>query len=313
MRICVTGGAGFIGSNIVKRLLSDGHSVVVVDNLETGRMENINEFSANENFEFACASITDVEKMKNVLNGVDFVFHHAALVDVVESIKNPAKTYETNVAGMLNVLNTCADAGVKKLIFASSCAIYKDSESAVKEDAEIDAQSPYAISKILGESMINNFCKERGLRAAVLRYFNVYGPKQCVSSGYTAVIPKFIHHALAGEELQIHGNGEQTRDFVFVEDVVDANILAMQSGEVGEGEVFNIGSGKATSINELAEKIIELSGSSESKISYVEQREDNRMHSLADISAANDVLKFQSKHSIEYGLKKTIEWFKSQK
>jgi len=312
-KICVTGGAGFIGSNIVKRLLNDGHTVIVVDNLETGKMENINEFSANPNFKFIHASIVDAEQMKNALNGVDFVFHHAALVDVVESIKDPTKTYETNVVGTLNVLNESADAGVKKVIFASSCAIYEDNQLAVKEDAEIDAQSPYAISKILGESMINNFCKERNLKSVVLRYFNVYGPRQNISSGYTAVIPKFIQSALRGEELQIHGSGEQTRDFVFVEDVVDANILAMQNSEVGAGEVFNIGSGKAININELAEKIIELTGSNESKTVHVEQREDNRMNSLADISAAEDVLKFKPKYSIEDGLKKTIEWFKSQK
>jgi len=312
MKICVTGGAGFIGSNIVKRLLSDGHAVVVVDNLSTGRMENISEFSANPDFEFIEASIDDAEKMKEVMNGVDFVFHHAAFVDVAGSIKDPKTTYDTNVAGTLNVLAASAEAGVKKIIFASSCAIYEDSKAAVKEDADIDAQSPYAISKILGETMINNFCKERGLRAVVLRYFNVYGPNQNVNSGYTAVIPKFIHRAMAVEQLQIHGDGEQTRDFVFVDDVVDANILAMQSGEVSGGEVFNIGSGRATNINQLAEKIIELT-KSESTTARVEQREDNRMHSLADISAAKDVLKFHPKHSIDDGLRKTIEWFKSQK
>ncbi len=311
-RICVTGGAGFVGSNLVKKLLEIGHAVVVIDNLETGRLENIKEFSNNKNFEFVKASILD-KKMDDVLKGVDYVFHEAALVDVNESIKNPLKTYQTNVSGTLKALNSSVKNGVKKVIFASSCAVYGNRDSGkipVNEESRTDTENPYSRSKIVGETLVSNFFKEHGLKSVILRYFNVYGPKQNMTTQYSAVIPKFISSALRSADLPIHGDGEQTRDFVFIEDVTDANILAMES-EKADGKIFNIGLGKSVSVNDLAKKIIELIGSN-SKMTHVEQRPNDIRHSLADITLAKNVLKYTPMHDIEKGLEKTIDWFRAK-
>lgn len=312
-KICVTGGAGFIGSNLVKKLLEIGHAVVVIDNLETGRLENIKEFSDNKNFEFVKASVLD-EKMDDVLKGVDYVFHEAALVDVNESIKNPLKTYQTNISGTLRVLNSCVKNGVKKIIFASSCAVYgnrNDEKIPVNEESRTDAQNPYSRSKLIGETLVSNFFKEHGLKGVILRYFNVYGPKQNMTTQYSAVIPKFISSALRNANLLIHGDGEQTRDFVFIEDVTNANILAMKSKNA-DGKVFNIGFGKSVSVNDLAKKIIELVGS-DSDMTHVEQRPNEIRHSLADITLAKNVLKYAPVHNIGMGLRKAINWLKAER
>lgn len=308
-KICVTGGAGFIGANLVKKLLEIGHEVVVVDNLETGRLENIKEFFDNKNFEFVKASILD-KKIDNILKDIDYVFHKAALVDINESIKNPFKTYQTNVSGTLNILSSSVKNGVKKVIFASSCAIYGDKKNPVKESMRCVPQNPYVISKIIGESLISHFFKERGLKSVILRYFNVYGPKQTTTTQYSAVIPKFIFSALKDSDLPIHGDGNQTRDFVFIEDVTNANILVMKSKR-SDGKVFNIGFGKSININDLAKKIIELIDSN-SNIIHVEQRPNEIRYSLADIALAESVLKYMPSYDIEKGLKKTIDWFRAK-
>lgn len=308
-KICVTGGAGFIGSNVVKRLLEIGHAVVAVDNLETGRLENIKEFSDNKNFEFVKASILD-KKMGRMLKGVDCVFHKAALIDITESVNNPSKTYDTNVLGTLNILKSSIDNGVKRFIFASSCAIYGDKKGPIKESMKCVPQNPYVISKIIGESLLEHFRKTHGLETVVLRYFNVYGPKQNVGAQYSAVIPKFISSALKDNDLLVHGDGKQTRDFVFIEDVANVNISAM-GAKKADGQIFNIGFGESTSINGLAEKIIKLTGSN-SDMSHVEQRSNDIKHSSADITSAKSILKFRPQYDIEMGLKKTIDWFKAR-
>lgn len=308
-KICVTGGAGFIGSNLVKKLLEIGHAVIVIDNLETGKLENIKEFSNNKNFEFVKASILD-KKLDNVLKCVDYVFHEAALVDIIESIKNPSKTYNTNVLGTLNILKSSINNDIKKIIFASSCAIYGDKKNSVKESMSCVPQNPYVISKIIGESLISHFFKEHGLKGVILRYFNVYGPKQNMTTQYSAVIPKFISSALNSADLSIHGDGKQTRDFVFIEDVTNANILAMENKRA-DGKVFNIGFGKSISVNDLAKRIIELIGSN-SNIIHVEQRPNEIRYSLADITLAKSVLKYTPSYDIERGLKKTIDWFRAK-
>jgi len=308
-RICVTGGAGFIGSNLVKKFLEMGHAVIVIDTIETGKLKNIKEFFDNKNFEFAKASILD-EKIDSMLKGVDYVFHEAALVDINESVKTPSKTYKTNVLGTLNILNSSVKSGVKKLIFASSCAIYGNRETSAKEGSQPNPQNPYAQSKVVGESLIKVFFEEFGLKSVILRYFNVYGPKQSMTTQYSAVIPEFISRALKGDDLLIHGDGKQTRDFVFVDDVINANILAMKIKKA-DGAIFNIGFGKSTSINELATKIVELSGSNSNMI-HVEERPCDTRFSLADITLAGSVLKYKPRYDIERGLKETMNWLRLQ-
>jgi len=308
-KICVTGGAGFIGSNLVKKLLEIGHTVIVVDNLETGRLENIKEFFDNKNFEFVKASIID-KKMDNILKYVDYVFHEAALIDIAESVKNPSKTYDTNVLGTLNVLNSSVKNGVKRVIFASSCAIYGDKKGPIKESSKVEPQNPYIISKIMGEALFKHFRKSHGLETVVFRYFNVYGPKQNPTAQYSAVIPAFISRALKGDDLLIHGDGKQTRDFVFIGDVINVNISAMEKKKA-DGQILNIGFGKSTSVNELAKKIIKLVGSS-SNVVHVGQRPNDVRHSLADITLAKNILKFRPQYDIESGLERTIDWFRAR-
>ena len=311
-KICVTGGAGFIGSNLVKKLLDIGHTIIVVDNLETGRLENIKEFFDNKNFEFVKASVLD-EKMDDVLKGVDYVFHEAALVDVNESIKNPLKTYQTNISGTLRILSSCVKNSVKKIIFASSCIVYGNHNSGeipVNEESVTNVQNPYSRSKLIGETLVSNFFKEHGLKGVILRYFNVYGPKQNMTTEYSAVIPKFISSALRNADLPVYGDGEQTRDFVFIEDVTNANILAMEN-KSADGKIFNIGVGTSVSVNGLGKKIIELIGSDSSMI-HVEPRPNEIRHSLADITLAKNVLEYAPAHDIGMGLKKTIDWFKTE-
>lgn len=310
-KVCITGGAGFIGSNIVKRLLKLGHEVVVIDNLETGKLENIKEFFENRNFEFIKASILDVKLLKEVLENVDCVFHKAALVDVDESVKKPDDTYRVNVLGTMNVLNNCVKNGVKKIVYASTCAIYEDRKAALEETSKIAPKNPYSVSKVVSEALIKAFEKRYGLRSVVLRYFNVYGPKQSPASRYAAVIPSFIIRAMKGENLLIHGDGKHTRDFVFVKDAVDANILALKSKKA-DGRVFNIGFGESTTINDLAKKTIMLAGG-KSKIVHTKPRPTDIKYSLADISSAKKILNYKPKFDIDRGLEETIQWFKSLK
>lgn len=310
-KICVTGGAGFIGSNLVKRLLEARYEVAVIDNLETGRLENIKEFFYDKKFEFVKASILDNKKLDEVLKNVDYVFHEAAQVDVNESVRDPSKTYRANVLGTLNVLNSSVKNGVKKIIFASSCAIYGDQKIPLKEASKLNPQNPYSVSKIIAESLVKVFCRKQRLKGVILRYFNVYGPKQSVTSQYAAVIPAFITRALNGKDLLVYGDGRQTRDFVFVEDAVDANILAMKNKKA-DGRVFNVGYGRSTSINDLAKRTIGLTGS-RSKIGHSKPRPTDIKHSLADISSARKILNYKPKFDIDRGLEETIRWFKSLK
>jgi len=305
MKVCVTGGAGFIGSNLTGKLLSMGNEVIVIDNLKTGTKENLKEFENNSRFTFSNSSILD-GNLFDLLEGVDVVFHEAAMVDVEASIKNPEETFRVNVDGTVNLLDACVKSEVKEIIMASSCAVYSENDIPSKEVSELDAKSPYAESKIRAEKSVKRYSDKYGIKYNIMRYFNVYGPNQRMNSGYAAVIPKFITNALKGEKLTIYGDGSQGRDFVFVEDVVNANMLCLNRGV--DGEIFNIGSGKEVTINQLAEKIIELTGS-DSEIEHTDAKEEI-MHSMADITLSKRKLTYLPSYPLEEGLKITIDWIK---
>ena len=307
MRIVITGGAGFIGSNLAEVLaLAPNNEVCVVDDLSTGRVENIPIASG---IEFIKGSITDLQLMNEVLADADFVFHQAALPSVQRSIEDPAHTNEVNIRGTLNVLMAARDAGVKKVIYASSSSVYGDTpELPKREEMTPNPLSPYAVTKLVGEYYCKVFNDVYGLNTISLRYFNVYGPRQDPHSEYAAVIPRFVSRILKGEPPIIYGDGQQTRDFTFVKDVVNANILAMNSDATG---VYNIASGRRISIQELATLIMRLTGRDRDvEPVFDKPRKGDVRHSLADISRARADMGYKPEYSLERGLEETIRWFK---
>ena len=307
MKVVITGGCGFIGSNLAHELV-DENEVVVIDDLSTGRLENNGDLLDNENYRFVKGSITDLDLLKQIFDGARYVFHQAAIPSVPRSIKDPAKTNEVNISGTLNVLIAAADNNVTKVVYASSSSVYGDTPVLPKEESMVpNPLSPYAVSKLTGEYYCKVVTEIYGLKTTSLRYFNVYGPRQDPSSEYAAVIPKFITKALDRESPIIYGDGEQTRDFTFVKDVVSANILAAKSSETG---IFNIGGGKRVSINELAETIIKASGTgTDPGLTHVEPRDGDVKHSLADISRAESIIGYKPSYTLDDGLKETIGWF----
>ena len=311
MKCLVTGGAGFIGSHIVRHLLDRGFEVLCLDNFDPDleiKKANVDHFLENEDFELVRGDIRDAELLKRLVMDIDYIFHEAALVSVVESMKDPVKTIEVNTIGTLNVLGAGMKSDVKKVIIASSAAVYGDLPALPKKEDMIPApRSPYAISKLDCEYAARIFYEEYGLKTTSLRYFNVYGPGQDPASPYAAAIPIFIRKALRNEAIPIYGDGSQTRDFIFVRDVVLANELAMSKGE---GGIFNVANGSAVSINELAKLIIELTGS-KSEIIYKEPRTGDIKHSVADIGEIKKI-GFSPEFSLEKGLEETIEWFRQQ-
>jgi UDP-glucose 4-epimerase len=307
-KVIVTGGAGFIGSHITEELLRLGCKVLVIDNLSTGKIENIKDILKNPNFQFIQGSITDVSLLNKLFSGSDYVFHQAAIPNVIRSIEDPVATHEANVTGTLNVLTAARDNSIKKVIFASSSAIFGDTSIlSQKEDMLPNPQSPYAVSKLASEYYCQVFNLVYKLPTVCLRYFNVYGPRQDPNSQYSAVIPKFIQRILTGKSPIIFGDGEQTRDFVFVRDVVSANLLAVENDSTG---IFNIGSGQKVSINQLVRWILKLLNIDNIETVYEKERSGEIKHSLADISKAK-TLAYQPKFSLEAGLKETIEKFKN--
>ena len=306
MRTVVTGGAGFIGSHLVEALLAEGHDVMVIDNLSTGKRENIENFRENKHFEFFLGSITDVQVLKKLFKDVDCVFHQAAIASVPRSIENPRATNEANVTGTLNVLIAARDCGVEQVVYASSSSIYGDTPTLPKrEDMEPNPKSPYAVSKLTGELYCTVFAEVYGFKTVCLRYFNVYGPRQDPASDYAAVIPKFVTSVLDCKSPVVYGDGTQTRDFTFVNDVAHANILAM---EQNAGGVFNIACGERISVNELARAIMVLVGV-ELDVVYEEPRPGDIKDSLADISSAKRELRYDPAFSLTEGLEETIQWY----
>ena len=304
MKVVVTGGAGFIGSNLTDELARD-HEVTVIDNLSTGRIENLDHI--RDRIQFINGSILDLDMLRRAFAGADTVFHQAAIPSVQRSVDNPIASNQANVDGTLNVLVAARDCGAKKFIFASSSAIYGDEPTLPKrEDMKPDPLSPYAVAKITGEYYARVFSEIYGLKTVCLRYFNVYGPRQDPKSEYSAVIPIFISRILEGLPPVIYGDGNQTRDFCNVRDVVKANILAMEKASV-EG-VFNIACGRRISLNELAGLITEIVGR-QVELEYDKPRAGDIKDSLADISAAGEALGYHPDYDMNLGLKETIKWF----
>ena len=307
-KVAVTGGAGFIGSHLTELLLSQGYHIIIVDDLSTGKMENIALLLKSGQVEFIRGSITDLPLLQQLFQGVDYVFHQAALASVPRSIANPLASHEVNLTGTLNVLLAARDNAVKKVIYASSSSVYGDTPTLPKGEAMIpDPLSPYAVTKLAGEYYCRVFHQAYRLPTVCLRYFNVYGPRQDPDSQYAAVIPGFIKRAACDEPPVIFGDGEQTRDFTFVQDVVAANVLAAESETCG---VFNISRGESITINRLAHLILELVGKKLEPI-HQEPRTGDVRHSFADISKAK-AFGYQPKYGLAAGLTETVRWFNEQ-
>ena len=301
-KVIVTGGAGFIGSHIAEELLKLEAKVTIIDDLSSGRIQNINYLSTIGNPEFIQGSISDVSLLKKYFSGIDYVFHLAAIASVPQSIDNPLISNEINVVGTLNVLLAAKESNVKKVVFSSSCALYGDTaELPLRENLLPNPLSPYAVTKLAGEYYCQVFKKVYELDTVCLRYFNVYGPRQDPNSAYAAVIPLFIKMVLSGKSPVIFGDGEQTRDFVFVKDIVSANILGAASDVSG---IFNIGTGKSVTLNHLTERIIKLCGQN-IEIVHGQPRAGDVIHSYGDISKAK-IFGFKPEHNLDDGLKETI-------
>ena len=306
----VTGGAGFIGSNIVKKLLEKGESVRVVDNFSTGSKKNIEEFLTNPNFQLLEGDLTDISVAKDAVLGMDYVIHQAALPSVPRSIADPLKSNESNVTVTLNMLIAARDEKVKKFVYASSSSIYGDNPQLPKqEDFPVRPLSPYALTKYVGERYCQIFWNIYGLPTVSLRYFNVFGPKQDPLSQYSAVIPKFIKSFLNHAKPIIYGTGEQSRDFTFVDNVVQANLLSAESSDDANGQVLNIACGDETSLNELVKLLQENMGMA-LQADYQNERQGDVLHSRADITKAQKVINYHPIVNFKEGLIKTIEWYK---
>ncbi len=312
-KMAITGGAGFIGSNLAEYLLGRDFSVVVVDDLSTGRAQNLSGWTedAGSRFEFLQMDINETDRLRRAFGGVTYVFHLAAIPSVVRSVENPTATQSANINGTLSVLTAARDAGVKRVIAASSSSIYGDDPNLPKKEERIGrCLSPYALSKFVTEEYCRLFYRLYGLETVSLRYFNVFGPRQNPSSEYAAVIPRFSTRMLAGEPPIVYGDGEQTRDFTFIANVVDANWKAATCPGVA-GEAFNIGCGARTSLNQLIEKLNHVLGN-RLEPKYEPVRKGDVRHSVADIGKAAKMLGYSPSISLEAGLQRVLDWYRKQ-
>jgi nucleoside-diphosphate-sugar epimerase len=305
----VTGGAGFIGSNIVEELLKRSHEVRVVDNLITGKRENIE--PVLDKIEFLEEDIRDYETCRRAVSKVDFVLHQAALPSVTRSIEDPILANDINVNGTLNLLLASNEEKVRRFVFASSSSVYGDDPTLPKkEDNQGNPLSPYGLTKLVGEKYCKVFSVIYGLPTVCLRYFNIFGPHQDPASQYAAVIPSFISKMLGGKKPTIFGDGEQSRDFTFVGNVVEANILATEVENIS-GEVFNVGCGEKTTVNSLAAKINEILNT-DIEPDYDQPRPGDIKHSFADINKAKQGIKFEPLVDVREGLERTIRWYQER-
>ena len=307
----VTGGAGFIGSNLAEELIRQGAKVTILDNLTTGYRENLEEIAGD--FDFVEGDLNDDKAMLRAIDGVEIVFHQAALPSVPRSVENPLETHQACVNGTFNLLVKSRDAGVKRLIYAASSSAYGDQIVSPKvESMRPEPLSPYAAAKLTGEYYCRVFTEVYGLETISLRYFNVFGPRQNPSSAYSGVISRFIDSLMKGQAPVIYGDGEQTRDFTYISNVVDANIRAARTTD-GIGEVINTANGERVSLNELLEVLRTITGQTGLDAEYLEGRAGDVKHSQADNSRAKQWLGYQKLVDLEEGLQKTIKWWKSSR
>lgn len=309
MRFVITGGAGFIGSHIAEALVNRGDEVVILDNLFSGKLENIRHLIHRPSVTFINGTITDQPLLRSVFSHADGIFHEAAITSVPRSVKDPLASNEANVTGTLNVLAAAHHCGVKKIVYASSSSVYGDTPTLPKrEDMVPNPKSPYAITKLTGEYYLKVFHDLYGIDTVSLRYFNVFGPRQDPHSEYSAVIPKFITKLLHHESPVIFGDGSQTRDFTYVKDVVHANICAMDRPAQG---IFNVAYGSRISLVELARSIMENMGE-EQPLIFEPPRSGDIHDSLASISAAQEAFGYAPAYTVKSGLKETIQWYQNQ-
>ena len=306
-KIAVTGGCGFIGSNIAQKLAAH-NQVMVIDNLESGSLKHLEEFK--NQVEFIEADIRQPETLKGILDEVDIVFHHAAYIFVTTSVDKPEYDAQTNVMGTINLLNECRRAGVRRVVFAASSAVYGPPEyQPIDESHPLNPDSPYAASKLSCEYYLKLWYSLYGIETVCLRYFNVYGPRQDSKNPYSGVIAIFTQKMLQGEPLIIYGDGEQTRDFIFIDDIVQANIQAAIHPQT-PGQVINIGTGRAISLNDLCQVLKKHQPNLQ--IEYQTKRLGDVDHSLGNVTKAEKLINFKASISIEEGLKKYINWFNQQ-
>ncbi|HZI56422.1 MAG TPA: SDR family oxidoreductase [Verrucomicrobiae bacterium] len=307
----ITGVAGFIGSNIAHALMARGDEVRGIDDLSHGRQENLAGIAAR--FDFRHADITDDAAIQSACSGMDYVLHQAARGSVPRSMADPVGSNHANVVGTIKVLQAARAAGVKRVVFASSSSVYGDTPVLPKrEDMACAPISPYAVSKYAGELYAQSFSKVLGLETVSLRYFNVFGPRQHPTSQYAAVIPKFIRAMLQGEQPVIFGDGKQSRDFTYIDNVVSANLLACQaSAEKASGQVFNVAAGKSFSLNDLYAQLQEIIGYSK-PASHAPPRGGDVRDSLADTGRAQQAMAYKTLVGFKDGLRRTVEWYRQE-
>ncbi|MEO5859111.1 MAG: SDR family oxidoreductase [Pyrinomonadaceae bacterium] len=309
--ILITGGAGFIGSNLADELIRRGAKVTIIDNLITGFQENLDEIDGD--FEFIRGDVADSEVINRAVQGIDFVFHEAALPSVPRSVANPLETHNACVNGTFNVLNAARDAGVKRVIYAASSSAYGDQQTLPKvETMAPEPLSPYAAAKLTGEYYCSVFTKVYGLETYSLRYFNVFGPRQNPSSQYSGVISRFIDSFMKGGSPVIYGDGHQSRDFTYIANVVDANIRALDAAS-GGGEVMNVANGERVSLLELVDVMKSVTGRSDVTIDFQPGRTGDVKHSQADNKRAVEWLGYEKLVGLEEGIRRTIDWWKESR
>ncbi len=314
--VLVTGGAGFIGSNLCERLIEQDNKVVCLDNFSTGKKENISKLLSNGNFNLIEGDIRDIEVCKRATLNIDYVLHQAALGSVPRSIDDPITTNEVNISGFLNMLVAVKDSGIKRFVYACSSSTYGDHKSLPKIEENIgNPLSPYAVTKYVNELYAKVFSDLYGIETIGLRYFNVFGPRQSPDGQYAAAIPKFANALINHSSPNIHGDGLQSRDFTFIENVIQMNQIAVLSKQKEAlGQIFNVAYGNSTSVNELFNILRELLGKYDNSIlniqpTYGPTRQGDVKHSLASIDKAKTILGYVPKYDIRIGLEKSIEWY----
>lgn len=307
----VTGGAGFIGSHIAAALVAKGARVRIIDDLSTGYRENVAEVGGD--VDFVQASLADGNALRKALADVELVFHEAAIPSVPRSVENPRQTHIASVDSTFSLLDAAREMKVRRIVYAASSSAYGDQPTLPKvEDMLPDPLSPYAVAKLVGEYYSQVFSRVYGLETVSLRYFNVFGPRQDPSSQYSGVISRFIAALLSGEQPVIYGDGQQSRDFTYIANVVDANLKAAETTK-GIGKVINVANGERTTLNELLKEVQELTGKTDVSVDYRAPRAGDVLHSLADITRAREFLGFEPRVGLREGLQLTIDWWKQSR
>jgi len=303
----VTGGAGFIGSHIASALIAEGARVRILDDLSTGHRENLDEIGGG--IDFIQGSVADEELLNKALEGVELVFHEAAIPSVPRSVEEPRQTHIASVDGTFSLLVAARDQKVRRIVYAASSSAYGDQPTLPKSELMLpDPLSPYAVAKLVGEYYCQVFTRVYGLETVSLRYFNVFGPRQDPGSQYSGVVSRFISALLSNERPVIYGDGEQSRDFTYIENVVLANLSAAEAPNAA-GKVINVANGERITLNQLLSELKDLTGKQNVTAEYLEPRVGDVRHSLADISLARQLLGYESKVDLREGLKRTIDWW----